>query len=157
MRFFFYGTLLDPELRAAVLGRRLGAAASVPALLAGYRRVPVVGASYPTLLPDPPARAVGRLVLGLDAGAAARITWYESDDYDLASGWVATPAGARLRAWLFVAGPGQPAGRGAWTYEAWRRRHRRDALAHAGAALAACRGARLDGLVAAWRQRRRGG
>ena len=38
MRFFFYGTLLDSDVAALVLGRRLPPAAFMPASLLGHAR-----------------------------------------------------------------------------------------------------------------------
>jgi Gamma-glutamyl cyclotransferase, AIG2-like len=53
MRFFFYGTLLDRDVMALVLGRRLPPAAYAAAVLRGHARRRAKGASYPTLMRDP--------------------------------------------------------------------------------------------------------
>jgi hypothetical protein len=50
--YFFYGTLMDAAVRAAVLGRALPADAVIAAELAGWRRVRRRGATYPVLGPD---------------------------------------------------------------------------------------------------------
>ena len=49
MRFFFYGTLLDRDVTALVLGRRLPPQAFVPATLPGHSRWRVQGGSYPVV------------------------------------------------------------------------------------------------------------
>ena len=46
MRFFFYGTLMDADIRRAVLGVRALAPAE-RATLDGWRRVKKAGVSYP--------------------------------------------------------------------------------------------------------------
>ena len=60
MRFFFYGTLLDPDVTALVLGRRLPPAAFVPASLPGHARRRAKGVSYPILVRDPRGAGAGR-------------------------------------------------------------------------------------------------
>jgi len=57
MRLFFFGTLLDRELREAVLGRAPPAGAVEPAVACGFRRVAVAGRPYPMLV----AAAAGRV------------------------------------------------------------------------------------------------
>ena len=67
MRFFFYGTLLDRDVTALVLGRRLPPAAFVPAILPGYSRWRVQGGSYPISVPDHKGQVSGAVVGGLSA------------------------------------------------------------------------------------------
>ena len=74
MRFFFYGTLLDAQVRALVIGRR--ATRLQPATLAGYHRVGIVGVSYPMLVPDSDGRVEGGLSPRLNRAAARRIAAY---------------------------------------------------------------------------------
>jgi hypothetical protein len=81
MRFFFYGTLLDSDVMALVLGRRLPPSAFVPARLTGYARRRVKGFSYPILLPDPRGTACGVAVGGLSSRDVARLVAYEGPRY----------------------------------------------------------------------------
>src|SRR6202040_1632036 len=67
MRFFFYGTLLDRDVTALVLGRRLPASAFVPAILPGWSRWRVQGSSYPISVPDRKGVISGAIVSGLSA------------------------------------------------------------------------------------------
>src|SRR5690606_32610492 len=106
--FFFYGTLLDDDVRAAVLGRTAPACAPVPAVLAGFRRVPVSGRSFPALIADPRGRVDGALLAGLDAAAAARLSYFEGPEYDPLLRPVVDAAGVSRDAWVFVPAPRQP-------------------------------------------------
>ncbi len=127
MRFFFYGTLIDADVRRAVLGpyapRRVE-----PAVLRGWRRVPVRGRTYPVIVADPAASVDGVLVRGLNTAAKRRLERYEDADlYEMAELDV-TPTGRlrAVRALTFVAkAPGLRRGSGTWEIAAWQRRHKR--------------------------------
>jgi hypothetical protein len=84
MRFFFYGTLLDHDVIALVLGRRLPPVAFVPAVLPGYSRWRVEGGSYPISVPDPKGEVSGAIVGGLSARDVARLAAYEGAGYRIA-------------------------------------------------------------------------
>jgi hypothetical protein len=84
MRFFFYGTLLDHDVTALVLGRRLPPAAFVPATLPGYSRWRVQGGSYPISVPDRKGQVSGAIVGGLSARDVARLAAYEGPGYRIA-------------------------------------------------------------------------
>lgn len=127
MRFFFYGTLMDPALRALVL-RGLRARSAGPARLAGYRRARVAGKSYPMLVADSRAAVDGVLVRGLPRRALARLDRYEGGDYRTVTH--AVHVGARaVPARVYVAVPGRVKPGGAWSYEDWRRRAKAATLA----------------------------
>jgi hypothetical protein len=81
MRYFFYGTLLDRDITALVLGRRLPPSAFVPAILPGFSRWRVKGGSYPIALPDGRGEVEGAVVGGLSARDVARLTAYEGPGY----------------------------------------------------------------------------
>jgi hypothetical protein len=81
MRFFFYGTLLDRDVMALVLGRRLPPAAYAAAVLRGHARRRAKGASYPTLMRDPAAYVPGAVVGGLSARDVARLSAFEGPGY----------------------------------------------------------------------------
>src|SRR5258708_10063351 len=84
MRFFFYGPLLDHDVTALVLGRRLPPTAFVPAILPGYSRWRVQGGSYPISVPDRKGRVPGAIVGGLSARDVARLAAYEGPGYRIA-------------------------------------------------------------------------
>ncbi len=129
MRFFFYGTLIDADVRRLVMGRH--APASVQdAVLTGWRRVPLAGVTYPTVIRDRAGRVKGVLARGLNAAARRALVRYEGDEYDLVETEVTTATGARRAAWTFIvrAGAVTPVP-GVWDIEVWQRRHKRRFLA----------------------------
>jgi hypothetical protein len=74
MRLFFYGTMLDPDVRRIVLG---GASASVtirPAVLIGFRRVRAKDGDSPMLVRRSLGRVHGELVEG-DAANRCVLAW----------------------------------------------------------------------------------
>src|SRR6266478_414321 len=104
MRFFFYGTLLDYDVIALVLGRRLPPAAFVPASLPGHARRRVKSATYPIVVRDPRGTVPGVIVSGLRvrvAGAMTTVSVFE-------------PVQSRM----------QPSGE-LWDLALWQRRHKR--------------------------------
>jgi Gamma-glutamyl cyclotransferase, AIG2-like len=125
MRFFFYGTLMDEDVRSAVLGR--AAPRSVEAVtLEGWRRVPIPGKSYPAIVPDPRATVEGVLARGLNAAARGRLVRYEDDLYDLVEVEVRRTGGRHLAAFAFVAREGRLSrSRREWDLAAWQRRCKR--------------------------------
>lgn len=85
MRFFFYGTLLDGDVTALVLGRRLPPRRFAPAVLPGHARWRVQGGSYPIAVPDRRAEVPGAVVEGLSARDVARLAAYEGPGYRIAT------------------------------------------------------------------------
>lgn len=122
---FFYGTLMDADILAAVLRtRRVPRARLRPATLHGYRRTALKGVSYPTLLPDPGAPPVdGVLFRQCTRREWARLVAYEDREYTVGMVRVDTAQGPR-QARVFLAGPrhGTKASPRAWGLEDWRRR-----------------------------------
>lgn len=125
MRFFFYGTLLDRDVTALVLGRRLPPAAFQRAILPGYARLRVKGGTYPIVVQDPRGRVAGAVVTGLSRKDVDRLARYEGPGYRIvpldvklyggsASVSVFEPVKTRL----------QPTAE-AWDLQLWQRRHKR--------------------------------
>jgi hypothetical protein len=139
MRFFFYGTLLDRDVAALVLGRRLPPAAYTPATLPGHARRRVKGASYPIAVRDPKSEIAGAIVGGLSARDVARLAAYEGPRYRIA------PLRVRIAGVLSVVSVFapveerfQPTG-GSWELTPWQRRHKRAFLARIGPAFSVAR------------------
>jgi len=122
MRFFFYGTLIDADVRRIVLGARAARAApSRSAELRGWTRRAVRGVGYPIIFPRADGRVHGVLVSGLDAQARRRLEAYEGADYEVVTVTVSLDGGRRKPALVFAA---NRCGRlkpdtAAWNYEAW--------------------------------------
>jgi hypothetical protein len=85
MRFFFYGTLLDRDVMALVLGRRLPPQAYIPSALPGHARWRVQGGSYPIAVPDPRGEVSGATVRGLSMRDVARLAAFEGPGYRIAA------------------------------------------------------------------------
>jgi hypothetical protein len=125
MRFFFYGMLLDPELRRIVIGREIALTA---ATLSGWRRLAIADKPYPFIERDAAASVVGVATEPLDAGEVARLRRYEGDGYQLAAVEVREDRGSRIAAEVFVPPEGCFVGVGTWDLGAWQRDHRVAAL-----------------------------
>lgn len=137
MRFFFYGTLLDRDVAALVLGRRLPATSFVPAALPGHARKRVEGASYPIAVRDPRSEIAGAVVNGLSARDVARLSAYEGPRYRVA------PLKVRIGGALSTVSVFAPLEEkfqptsGSWELASWQRRHKRAFLARIRPALSA--------------------
>lgn len=118
--FFFYGTLLDPDVRRLVLGRDLEPASLHEAVLADHRIARARGKTYPILAAKRGAKAHGLVASHLDDRDAARLFHYEDDGYRTVELDLAVFEG-RISAWAFMPGPRMKALPVDWSYVAWRR------------------------------------
>jgi hypothetical protein len=121
-RFFFYGTLIDPSIRRAVLRRSVSRSHLRRAVLPGFRRVFRCGATYPVLIGDLDGAVEGILASGLSPSDVARLIAYEGADYRLVEQIVIAAGGQKLRAWVFVPQTEEVASAVPWRYQEWRRR-----------------------------------
>jgi hypothetical protein len=129
VRFFFDGTLIDPDVRKAVLGR-LAPASVEPATLPGWRRFPAKGVTFPIARPDPKAEIEGVLARGLSAEAGRKLDAYEGPGYRRIK--VDVSAGGKNLSVNFYVDDGSgtlTAASGQWDYATWARRHKRAFLA----------------------------
>ena len=125
MRFFVYGTLLDPDVTALVLGRRLPPQAFVPATLPGYSRWRVQGGSYPVAIPDRKREVAGCIMGGLSTRDVARLAAYEGSGYRVASVKVKVAGGlTRVSVFEPVIQKLKPSER-PWDLFLWQRRDKR--------------------------------
>lgn len=81
MRFFFYGTLIEPEILHAVLCRPIARAHRRNAVLHGYHRVYRRGASYPVIVADAASEVEGIVISELTARDVALLRAYEGPEY----------------------------------------------------------------------------
>ena len=84
-RFFFYGTLLDRDVMALVLGRRLPPSAFAPAILSGHSRRRAREPPFRSFVPIRATRCEGMVVGGLTASDVARLSAYEGPGYRVAA------------------------------------------------------------------------
>jgi gamma-glutamylcyclotransferase (GGCT)/AIG2-like uncharacterized protein YtfP len=130
MRFFFYGTLMDADIRQAVLGERAPQTVE-PATLAGFRRCAAASGAYPVIVKANGYEVRGIVARGLDKTAQARLNRYEGPEYEMIDVAVSTPTKRELWACAYVpsrknaprVSPGE------WTLELWERRFKREMLA----------------------------
>lgn len=128
MDFFFYGTLMDADVRAAVLGREVASSSVAPATLSGYRRVFVDGQAYPVLLPKAGGLLDGLFVRGLGGRDAALIDHFEGHQYYRQSIKIELKGGARAEALVYLPHGNVPVTDIDWAFDDWCRRHRLDYL-----------------------------
>ncbi len=153
--FFFYGSLRDPEIRAAVFPHLVGKLKIEPARLPGYRLAYSVAYRCPVLAPQPSRSVAGALVSGLDRRGLARMAHYEAEIYHPARLDVRLPDGRRRRAWVFLAAHSGAIGRRSWHFERWRRREKRKLLSQVPGWMTDYGAGNLQSLDIPWRTRRR--
>lgn len=125
MKFFFYGTLLDPDVMTLVIGRRLPPSAFEHAVLPRHARRRGKGVAYPVVVRDPAGRVPGVVVGGLTSRDVARLAAYEGSGYRIAQLRVRV-AGELERVSVFepIVTRLQPS-RFPWSYAQWKARHKR--------------------------------
>jgi CBS domain-containing protein len=125
MRFFFYGTLLDRDVTALVLGRRLPPQAYTAACLSGHARRRVQGGTYPIVIPDSYEKVPGAIVGGLTARDVARLAAYEGPGYRV------VPLRVKVKGKMVEVSVFEPVqsrlkpSREVWDLARWQRRHKR--------------------------------
>jgi gamma-glutamylcyclotransferase (GGCT)/AIG2-like uncharacterized protein YtfP len=124
-RLFAYGTLRDPEVLTAVLGRlpELGP----PGRLPGHVALTVVGQCYPVLVPRAGTATPGTLISGLSPADWQQLDRYEGPGYRRQSVRVAADGGI-VAAQAYFALRGLKAGPIPWDIDGWTRRHKQDFL-----------------------------
>jgi hypothetical protein len=129
MRFFFYGTLRDRDVRRAVLGPGVERIVIAPAVLPGWRCVFLRGRAYPVLHPDTTAETEGVLADHVDPRQAARLDRFETDEYRRGTARVRRAGGEAVAAHLHFAARLGLASTTTWDFEAWQRRWKKALLA----------------------------
>ena len=124
MAYFFFGTLVDRDVLAAVLDRPVGDDELSRAWLHGYRRVRAAGASYPILVPAPGVVVGGVVFQPRHARDDVRIRHFEDGEY--AERWllVRLTGGRQLVTRVFFALEGLQPTDESWDVEAWARTHK---------------------------------
>jgi hypothetical protein len=124
VRYFFYGTLRDPEIRAIVLGSASRDLEIGEATLNGWRCVYVRAQSYPVIVPAAGHIVPGCIASGIDEAMAARLAAHEGPTYRMRNLPVVGPGGVSLGARVFCPGNrARPTAR-LWRYDEWRARER---------------------------------
>jgi hypothetical protein len=118
MRFFFYGTLLDAELRVLLLGHASASRRLLPASLPGYVRRRSLQGCHPVVVRRRGGRVRGGL-FDLDRKEALTVAFFEGPGFVPARRGVLLEDGARVDAWLFLPATPRAAGRQAWDLSRW--------------------------------------
>ena len=150
--FFFYGTLLDDDVRETVIGRVV---AGEPAALPKFEVVPAAGGRYPFVVPRPDAETPGQVFRGLSLAEAARLSFYENEGpkYSVRRLAVRLAEGATAKAWIYFATAAVKRGTGAWDPAAWKRVAKPEFLAWARRTMRAMPPAELVRYETLWRKR----
>jgi hypothetical protein len=128
MAFFFFGTLMDPDVLAYILDRPIGSDEVDSAELAGFRRVCAREATYPVLVPDPEARLDGVVLLRPTPRDVLRIAHFESEEYEAEWTTVHRTDGGPLQARVFLALETMSASAEPWDLPAWAAAHKAEFL-----------------------------
>ncbi len=132
MRFFFYGTLRDRDVRAFVLGPDSDTWTVTAAVLRGWRAAVVAGRTYPAAVPRRGAVSDGIVIDGIGEGALSRLLAYEGPEYLLRRLDVEVAGRGRFcetaPAFVFAASRDCVVSPAAWRFDEWRRRHRMSVL-----------------------------
>jgi hypothetical protein len=128
VRAFFYGTLIDADVRATVLGPTARHRPVEPAVLPGYRRLTMRGCTYPVIVRDARGQVPGVLMRGLSRADFRRLLDYETDEYRAVDAAVLTRSGKRIVAKVFVASARAMPSPVPWNAADWQRRFKRALL-----------------------------
>lgn len=130
MRFFFYGTMMDPDVRRIVLGAEAARVSLRPARLAGYRRVQAAIPAHPVLVRCTGRRVDGVLAEGLGREGLFRVAHFEGPEFFPRREWVWVPGGRRLPACVLLPRRADFATDRPWDFTLWRLREKRRLLGH---------------------------
>ena len=121
--FFFYGTLIDPDVRRLVLGVESLKLNVMSAWLPGFTVRYVLRAKYPALRPKPGARAAGIVITGLTRKQALALDRYEGDGYRRNIRMVRLADRRQIAAFVYIPLAKLRIGPRPWIFETW---HARD-------------------------------
>ncbi len=121
MDYFFFGTLMDREVLALVLGRPVDDADVEPATLDGFRLLRARDDPYPALVPAPDSQVEGIVVTGLDARDVARLEWFEGAEYHARPVTVTLAGGERRTALVQSPTEVLDVGNREWSLEDWKK------------------------------------
>ncbi|MGI9303504.1 MAG: gamma-glutamylcyclotransferase family protein [Gammaproteobacteria bacterium] len=129
MRYFFFGTLMDPDVSELVLGRILAPRQTRSARLEGYRRVLAVEEPLPVLQAAAGEHVSGIIVEGLTEDDRARIAFFEGSDYVVEALPVRLENGEPVEARVHLASNLDVFEETPWDFARWRADHKPKFLA----------------------------
>lgn len=120
MRWFFFGSLMDPDVLSIVLGRPLAEHERVPATLHGYTRLVVSEETYPALRPEPGGKVHGLMAEQLSEEDGRRICFFEGEEFRLEEHELELASGERRRAVAFMLTENYGTEHQHWDFGHWR-------------------------------------
>lgn len=124
---FVYGTLRDPDVLDALLGRTLPASERVAASAPGFDAVHYPRRVYPALIATPGANAPGLLLHNLAVSELAILDAFEGDEYRRATIAVQAPSGI-VDADVYLPVVAIPPDAAPWTLDTWTLLHKPSVL-----------------------------
>jgi gamma-glutamylcyclotransferase (GGCT)/AIG2-like uncharacterized protein YtfP len=125
---FVYGTLRDPDLLSAVLGRRVASAARLDAAAPGLRAVHYPGRIYPALVRVPGAVAAGSVLTDLSPFEHDLLDAFEGEEYS--RGLIPVIIGEELHeAFAYLPAIAVPPNAPPWSLLDWQTDHKPRVLA----------------------------
>lgn len=125
---FVYGSLRDPDIRAAVLDQNIAAIDVSPAWLPGHALFRVQGRSYPMIAACRHATVEGLLLAGLTTEQLRHLDIFEGDEYIRGPVQVIDGEAREIRAQVYRPCTGLRRDRRRWSLEHWAPRERRAML-----------------------------
>ncbi len=141
---FLYGTLRDPDLLAAVIGRAIDWRNVLTAVAPGHTTIYYDNRVYPALVPAPGRTAAGLLILGFSAADLRLIDAFEGTEYRRAILPVIVEDELH-EADVYLPTMHLGTAARAWSLENWQQNHKREVLVEDGAIMRTLR-TRLAGL-----------
>lgn len=123
--YFFYGTLIDADVRAAVLGPAVVDIEAIDDTLSGWRRVFMAGKTYPVIVPSPAHAVTGVRMAIPGEQARRRLTYFEGPEYRIVRVTLASGQEAEVFAGSKQARPGTRR----WEFDIWTKREKARFLA----------------------------
>ena len=120
-RYFFYGTLLDAEVRRLVLGSAAADDALEAGLLPRHRLLLARGRHYPVPVRSTVADAPGEVTAPLGLEAAERLAFYEGPDYRARKLTILDARGRSIDALVFLPLRSVAPSTVAWDLTRWQR------------------------------------
>lgn len=126
---FLYGTLRDPDILAAVLGRTVADNQLIAATAPDCAAVYLSGRVYPALVSRPGSAAPGLLLVQATAEDLAALDAFEGDEYRRGPVQAMAATGQVAAEVYWPAMPVAPSA-AIWTLDRWTREHKPEVLAH---------------------------
>ncbi len=123
--FFFYGSLMDRELLAAVIGRDTSGLTFVAGWLPGYVAETAAGYTFPALAEKRSGRVDGIITGGLKHADVDRIAYFEDTTEYAPVVLDISTARADIAAQVYVGTTNLKTTGERWSFEAWQRDHKR--------------------------------